>query len=101
MIRRTLLLCATVLAIPIAAGAAEKKCGAESCGTPTKSQKTISGVVHNCTNTTCTKSCCTLADPPVCTTEKTTTSDCTPARTISPGKKLEKFKAPPATTRQQ
>ena len=100
MIQTRLLLCVMVLAIPMAAGAAQKQCGAESCGTPTKTQKTINGVVNNCDSTTCTKSCCTLADPPVCSIEKTTTSSCSPART-SPGKKIEKFKAPPATTKQQ
>ena len=99
MIQTKLLLCAMALAIPMAAGAAEKKCGAESCGTPTKTQKTISGVVHNCDSTTCSKSCCTFADPPVCSIEKTTTSSCTQART-SPRKKLFE-KAPPATTKQQ
>jgi len=100
VVHTKLLLCAIVLAVPMAALAAQKNCGAESCGAPTKTQKTIGGVVHNCNATTCSKSCCTLADPPVCSVEKTTTSDCTPAR-ISPGKKLEKFKAPPATTKQQ
>lgn len=74
---------------------AEKKCGAESCGAPTKTTKTINGVVHNCDTTTCTKSCCTLADPPVCTVEKTTKSDCTAARTFP--KQIEKLpKAPSA-----
>ena len=89
-----------VLVVPIAALAAQKQCGAESCGSPVKSQKTINGVVHNCESTTCSKSCCTLADPPVCSVEKTTTSSCTPAR-VAPGKQIQKYKAPPATTKQQ
>ena len=100
MVHMRLLLCAMLLAVPMAAGSAEKQCGAESCGTPTKTKKTINGVVHNCDSTTCTKSCCTLADPPVCSIEKTTTSSCTAAIT-RPGMKIDKFKAPPATTKQQ
>lgn len=90
------------LVAPVIAHAEQKQCGAESCGTPTKSTKTINGVVHNCTSTTCSKSCCTLGDPPVCSVEKTTTSDCTPAKVISPGKsKIEKYKAPSVNMKQQ
>ncbi len=89
------------LVVPIAALGAEKQCGAESCGSPVKTQKTINGVVHNCESTTCSKSCCTLGDPPVCSVEKTTTSSCTPAKTISPGKQIQKYKAPSATMKQQ
>lgn len=100
MIRRCLL-CLTLLAVVIPTqGLAEKKCGAATCGSPVKSQKTIGGVAHDCETTTCTKSCCTLSDPPVCSTEKTTSSSCAPAKT-TPGTKLEKFKAPPATTKQR
>ena len=94
------LLFVMLLAIPVAARAEQKQCGAESCGVPTKSTKTIGGVVHNCLSTTCSKSCCSLGDPPVCSVEKTTTSDCTPAKVISPGK-IDKFKAPSATMKQQ
>lgn len=95
------LLLIVFLATPVAARAEPKQCGAETCGTPTKGTKTINGVVHNCTSTTCSKSCCTLGDPPVCSVEKTTTSDCTPAKVISPGRtKIDKFKAPSADSKQ-
>jgi len=87
------------LGTSVAANAEQKRCGAETCGTPTKTTKAINGVNHNCDSTTCSKSCCTLGDPPVCSVEKTTTSSCTPAR-VSPGK-IQKYKAPGATTKQQ
>ena len=57
-----------------AANAEQKRCGGATCGTPTKTTKTINGVNHNCDSTTCSKSCCTLGDPPVCSVEKTTTN---------------------------
>jgi hypothetical protein len=96
------LLLIALLTAPVVAHATQKQCGAETCGTPTKGTKTINGVLHNCTSTTCSKSCCTLGDPPVCSVEKTTTSDCTPAKVISPGRtKIDKFKAPSADSKQQ
>jgi hypothetical protein len=101
MVATRFLLCALFLTIPVAVNAEQKQCGAESCGAPTKTTRTINGVTHNCSTTKCTKSCCTLADPPVCTSESTSTSDCTPAKVVVPGGKLEKFKAPSATIKQQ
>ena len=96
------LLLIVFLVAPVIARAEQKQCGAETCGTPTKTTKTINGVVNNCTSTTCFKSCCTLGDPPVCSVEKTTISDCAPAKVISPGgSKIEKYKAPSATMKQQ
>ena len=82
-----------------AAHAEQKKCGAETCGTPTKTTKVINGVNHNCDSTTCSKSCCTLGDPPVCSIDKTTTSSCTAAR-VSPSN-IQKYKLPGATTKQR
>ncbi len=64
---------------------AEMKCGSQSCGASTKSQKTIEGVVYNCDVKKCSTSCCSLADPPVCQIKTETISDCTPARAI-PGR---------------
>jgi hypothetical protein len=95
------LLLVLLLAVPVPGSAEQKQCGAETCGTPTKTTKTINGVVNNCTSTTCSKSCCSLGDPPVCSVEKTTTSDCSPAKVISPGSKIEKYKAPTATMKHQ
>lgn len=95
-----LLLCTMLLvAVSTPASAEKKQCGAESCGSPTKTQKTIKGVLYNCESTTCSKLCCTLADPPVCSTEKNTTSNCTQALTGHGG--LDKFKAPSATLKRQ
>jgi hypothetical protein len=78
----------------------EMKCGSQSCGTPTKSQKTIEGVVHNCDVKKCTTSCCSLADPPVCQIKTETISDCTPARLL-PGGKLRSPTVPELKTLQQ
>jgi len=39
------LLLALFLATPVAANAEQKQCGAETCGTPTKTTKTINGVL--------------------------------------------------------
>ena len=58
------LLLIALLTTPGVAHATRKQCGADRCGTPTKGTKTINGL-HNCTSTTCSKSCCTLGDPPV------------------------------------
>ena len=74
---------------------AEKKCGSESCGAPTKAKKTINGVVYNCDVTVCSKSCCSLADPPVCSIEKTTKNDCTVAQAIQ-GQRIQKLPTAPA-----
>jgi len=92
-------LCAIILAASTPALATQKQCGAETCGSPVKTKKTINGVSYNCDSTTCQKSCCTLGDPPVCSIEKNTTSSCTQALTGHGG--IDKFKAPPATMKRQ
>lgn len=79
---------------------AEMKCGSQSCGAPTKTQKTIEGVVHNCDVKKCTTSCCSLADPPVCQIKTEIISDCTPARLI-PGQKRLNHSVPELKTLQQ
>jgi hypothetical protein len=79
---------------------AEMKCGAESCGPSTKSQRTIDGVLHNCDFKKCTTSCCSLADPPVCQIKTVNRGDCTPAR-IVPGNELPNILAPKSNTLQQ
>jgi len=94
------LLYVLALAVPTYSEAAQKKCGAETCGTPTKTTKVINGVKHNCESTTCSKSCCTFDDPPVCSIEKTTTSSCTAARTV-PGKQIPNLRGPSSTLKQQ
>ena len=63
---RFLLIAVFFLVVPIAASGEQKQCGAETCGAPTKTTKTIGGVAHNCLSTACSKSCCSLGDPPVC-----------------------------------
>jgi hypothetical protein len=94
-----LLLCAIILAASTPALATQKQCGAETFGAPVKTKKTINGVSYNCDSTTCSKSCCTLADPPVCSIEKKTTSSCTQALTGHGG--IDKFKAPSGTLKRQ
>ena len=98
---RFLLIAVFFFVFPIAASGEQKQCGAETCGAPTKTTKTIGGVAHNCLSTTCSKSCCSLGDPPVCSIVKSTTNDCTPAKVTAPGMKIDKFKAPSATIKGQ
>jgi hypothetical protein len=98
---RHLIFMVGLLAVLVPASAlAESKCGAQTCGTSTKSQKTIDGVVYNCDVKKCSTSCCSLADPPVCSIKTDTISDCTQARAV-PGRNLRNLLNPPATKLQQ